>query len=183
MRKYTTKEIFSIPNIMCYFRIILIPVFCYLYINANYAWAFGVFLISALTDLFDGKIARKFNMVTELGKMLDPIADKLNHFAMAFCLALRYPLMWVLIVLFIVKEGYMGFMEIKFIKKGKMPEGAMWFGKLCTAVLFAGMLVLLLFYNMNAFIADLIILVMMAFMIFSLAKYVLVFREMKKSEA
>ena len=91
MKKFTKKEIFSIPNIMGYFRILLIPVFCYLYITAEsereYLYAAFVVLISSLTDLFDGKIARRFNMITELGKALDPIADKLTHGALAVCLA------------------------------------------------------------------------------------------------
>ncbi len=81
MKRFSKKEIFSIPNLMGYFRILLIPVFCYLYITAEtereYLYAALVVLLSSLTDLFDGKIARRFHMVTELGKALDPIADKL----------------------------------------------------------------------------------------------------------
>ena len=123
MKKFTKKEIFSIPNIMGYFRILLIPVFCYLYITAEsereYLYAAFVVLISSLTDLFDGKIARRFNMITELGKALDPIADKLTHGALAVCLATRYPLMWVLIVLMIIKEGYMGIQGLIFPEKRK----------------------------------------------------------------
>ena len=144
MKKFSKKEIFSIPNMMGYFRILLIPVFCYLYITAesekDYMWAAFVVLISSLTDLFDGKIARRFNMITELGKALDPVADKLTHAALAVCLATRYPLMWLLIALMAVKEGYMGIMGILFFRKGKMLDGAMWFGKVCTALLFADFL-------------------------------------------
>ena len=96
MKRFSKKEIFSIPNLMGYFRILLIPVFCYLYITAEtereYLYAVLVVLLSSLTDLFDGKIARRFHMVTELGKALDPIADKLTHAALAICLATRYPM-------------------------------------------------------------------------------------------
>ena len=145
MKRFSKKEIFSIPNLMGYFRILLIPVFCYLYITAEtereYLYAALVVLLSSLTDLFDGKIARRFHMVTELGKALDPIADKLTHAALAICLATRYPMMWALIALMLVKEGYMGVMGIIFLKKGKMLDGAMWFGKtVCTFIsLYAGM--------------------------------------------
>ena len=83
-------------------------------------------------------------MITELGKALDPVADKLTHAALAVCLATRYPLMWLLIALMLIKEGYMGIMGIIFLRKGKMLNGAMWFGKVCTALLFVGLLVLFL---------------------------------------
>ena len=102
-------------------------------------------MLSSLTDLLDGLVARKFDMVTELGKALDPIADKLTHAALAICLAIRYPLMWALIGLMAVKEGYMGIMGVVFLRKGKMLDGAMWFGKVCTAVLFVGLLLLFVF--------------------------------------
>ena len=152
MKRFSKKEIFSIPNLMGYFRILMIPVFCYLYIGKQrYLAASAAVLLSSLTDLFDGKIARKFNMVTELGKLLDPVADKLTHGALALCLALRYPLMWALILLLIVKEGYMAVMGAVLLKKGKKLNGAMWFGKVCTAVLFAGLLVLFLFPHLPLF--------------------------------
>ena len=157
----------------------MIPVFCYLYIGKEqYLAAAGLVLVSSLTDLFDGKIARRFNMVTELGKLLDPVADKLTHAALALCLAVRYPLMWLLIGLMLVKEGYMGIMGLLFLRKGKKLDGAMWFGKVCTAVLFAGLLVLFLFPYLPAAAANGIILFMMAVMVFTLCKYVPVFRKM-----
>ena len=183
MKKPTVKEIFTIPNIIGYIRILLIPVFCYLYITAetrtDYLWAAAVVLISSLSDLFDGMIARKFNQVTELGKILDPVADKLSHAAMAICIAVRYPLMWFLIALMAVKEGYMAIMGIKFLKKGRMLDGAMWFGKVCTAMLFVGLLVLFLFPFMPVALADSIILIMMLFMVVALCMYVPVFRKMR----
>ena len=183
MKKPTVKEVFTIPNIIGYVRILLIPVFCYLYLTAetraDYLWAAAVVLISSLSDLFDGMIARKFNQVTELGKILDPVADKLSHAAMAICIAVRYPLMWLLIALMAVKEGYMAIMGIRFLKKGRMLDGAMWFGKVCTAMLFVGLLVLFLFPFMPVALADSIILIMMLFMVVALCMYVPVFRKMR----
>ena len=109
MKKFDKKELFSIPNLMSYFRILLIPVFCWLYITAksdrDYLMAAAVVLISSLTDLFDGKIARRFNMITQWGKILDPVADKLSHAALAVCLATRYPLMWALIALWLSRKA------------------------------------------------------------------------------
>ena len=181
MKRFSKKEIFSIPNLMGYFRILMIPVFCYLYIGKQrYLAASAAVLLSSLTDLFDGKIARKFNMVTELGKLLDPVADKLTHGALALCLALRYPLMWALILLLIVKEGYMAVMGAVLLKKGKKLNGAMWFGKVCTAVLFAGLLVLFLFPHLPLIWVNSLILGMMAVMIFTLLNYIPIFRQMRR---
>lgn len=183
MKRFTKKEICSVPNLMGYFRILLIPVFCWLYTARRAYFAAGlVVLISSLTDLFDGKIARKFNMVTDLGKILDPVADKLTHCALAVCLALRYPLMWALLLLMAVKEGYMGTMGLLFLRKGRMLDGAMWFGKVCTAVLFAGLMILFLFPHLPAVFVNGIIILMMVVMIFTLCMYVPVFRKMKRED-
>ena len=87
MKPFNTKERFSIPNLMGYFRLLLIPVFCYLYLAKEaYHWAAGVVLLSSLTDLFDGKIARKYNLVTNFGKFMDPLADKLLVCSALICL-------------------------------------------------------------------------------------------------
>ena len=111
-QKMTAKEIFSIPNLMGYFRILLIPVFSWIYIHADgvsdYYMAAVLVGISGLTDMFDGKVARKFNMITELGKFIDPLADKLTQGALVLCFAVRYPLMRAVLALFILKEGFMG---------------------------------------------------------------------------
>lgn len=184
MKRFNKKDIFTIPNIIGYVRILLIPVFCWVYITAtgprDYLLAAGIVLFSSFTDLFDGMIARKFNQVTELGKILDPVADKLTHGALAICLATRYPLMWVLIGMMILKEGYMAVMGLHFLKKDKMLDGAMWFGKVCTATLFTGLCCLFFFYGMPPMAANIIICIMMVVMLITLCMYIPVFRKMKK---
>lgn len=184
MKHFDKKELFSIPNLMCYFRIILIPVYCYMYITAetpkDYLWATVIVLISALTDLFDGQIARRFNMVTEFGKVLDPVADKINHAAMAVCVATKYPFMWALLALMVVKEGYMAYQGMRFLGKNKMMDGAMWFGKVCTATLFVGLVLLFFWFNMPVGVANGIILIMMCVMVFTFVKYVMYYQNMKQ---
>ena len=187
----------NLPNKLTVFRVILIVPFVVLLLGGFQQWgwfttlfsgilpytdyiAVAIFIIASLTDLLDGKIARKFNIVTELGKLLDPVADKLTHGALALCLALRYPLMWALILLLIVKEGYMAVMGAVLLKKGKKLNGAMWFGKVCTAVLFAGLLVLFLFPHLPLFWVNSLILGMMAVMIFTLLNYIPIFRQMRR---
>ena len=98
--RLTKKDIWTIPNILSYFRILLIPVIilCYLYVENPWA-AVGVIVVSGLTDAADGYIARRFNMISEFGKFIDPVADKLTQVSMAACLIVRYPMMWLLFLL------------------------------------------------------------------------------------
>ena len=70
--KTAKTQMWTIPNIMSYFRLLLVPVFIILYVDGQGTWAFVTLALSALTDVFDGRIARKYNMVTNLGKVIDP---------------------------------------------------------------------------------------------------------------
>ncbi len=187
MKKLSSREIFSIPNILSYFRILLIPVFCLMYLKAedtaDYLCSGAVVLISSITDMLDGRIARKFNMITDLGKVLDPVADKLSHAALAVCLAIRHPIMWALIALMVVKEGFMGIMGIYFLRRGRMLNGAKWYGKVCTAALFVGLLVLFLFPNIPELWVNVIIVSLMVIMLAALIMYIPEFKKMYRGEA
>ena len=178
------REIFSIPNLMGYFRILLIPLFSWMYCTADstgdYYAAAVVVGISGLTDMFDGKIARRFNMITELGKFIDPLADKLTQAALLICLAVRYPLMRAVLVLFVIKEGFMVVMGALLLPRGKKLDGAMWFGKVCTAVLYAVLFLLLLLPGIGIAAADVLIAVCGVFLLFSFLMYIPVFRRMWK---
>ena len=132
------KEIFTVPNILVYIRVLLIPVFVYIYIQADcdmdYYMALLVMVVAFLTDFFDGKIARKFNLVTDLGKVLDPIADKLYQFSVALCLMFEFPKMILIAILLFVKEMVMGLMGLILLNKGGKVFGARWYGKICTGI-------------------------------------------------
>ena len=133
MKPFNTKERFSIPNLMGYFRLLLIPVFCYLYLAKEaYHWAAGVVLLSSLTDLFDGKIARKYNMVTNFGKFMDPLADKCLVMA-ALCWFVENGDMvgWVLAVV-LLREFAVSGMRLVAVEKGRVIAAA-WSGKVKTA--------------------------------------------------
>ncbi len=180
-------EIFSIPNLMSFLRLILIPVFCYLYFNAStkedYLWASVVVLISSLTDMMDGLIARRFHMITTLGKVLDPIADKLTHAALAVCLAVKHPIMWVLLGLMVVKEGYMAIMGIKYLRKGQMLNGAQWCGKVSTTVLFVCMLVMFLFPDLPTKAVWGMVLCMIVFLGNTFYQYASIYHKIGRGEA
>ena len=80
LKDFKKKDLYTIPNIMSYIRLVLVPVFVTMYLRAEttseYIGAASVVLVSTLTDFLDGFIARSLHQVTELGKLLDPVADK-----------------------------------------------------------------------------------------------------------
>ena len=141
---------------------------------------YGIFSYSAVTDLFDGKVARKFNMVTELGKFVDPFADKLTHGAVALCLCTRYKRMIWLVVLMAIKEGFMATMGLINLRRGKKLDGAKWYGKVCTATLFIILGVLVFLPEIPSGIADVLILSEMVIMAIALVLYAFEFRKMAK---
>lgn len=175
MKKNIMREYFSIPNLLGYLRIILIPIFLVLYLGAetteDYYAAAGVMMISFLSDFFDGKIARRFHMITEFGKILDPIADKLTQAAMAVSFSYRYPAMMVLLVMLICKEGFMGIVGAYMMKKGYRMNGAQMHGKICTAVLDLVMLIVLLFPELPFLTVNILVGISLVFMLNSLYRY------------
>lgn len=176
--KITKTELLSIPNILCYIRLLLIPVFVILYIKAQtqseYFFAAFVVLIASLTDFLDGFIARKFDMVTEFGKLLDPVADKLMQFALLFVLLVKTDYIYILVVIFLIKEITMAIAGYTFFKKGKKLDGAKWFGKVSTAVFYLTMFVLILFpnlYDYNKSIVYTLVIICASFLILSFLLY------------
>lgn len=182
---YTRKEIFSIPNILGYFRILLIPVFMILYFRSettkDYYCAAVVVGVSSLSDMFDGLIARKFNMITELGKFIDPFADKLTQGALIVCFLNRYDLMWLLLGIYVIKEGFMAAMGIVVLRRnGQKLDGAKWFGKVSTAMLYIVMFLLLILPGMSMTAANVLIIICAAAMLLTLAGYIPVFVNLYK---
>lgn len=138
--KQIRAEAFSIPNILSYFRLLLIPLFIVLYVQEDFTEALITLAASGLSDILDGRIARKYDMVTDLGKVLDPVADKLTQCAMMLCVAMRYPAMWWLLGLHVVKETVMLIMGWYVLKRTDTVNSAIWAGKLCTGVIYAVMM-------------------------------------------
>lgn len=104
-RIFRKDQVLTIPNLLSVIRLALIPLIVWLYIGKQeYSAAVAVILISGATDIIDGFIARKFNMVSDLGKILDPVADKLTQATVILCLTVKYRWMRGLIVLFVVAD-------------------------------------------------------------------------------
>lgn len=180
----------SIPNILSYIRLLLIPIFVWIYLTAHaqenityYYIAAAIVAVSGITDFLDGFIARKFDMITDLGKFIDPLADKLTQLALIACLIVRYPLMWLLVVIYVVKEGFMAGMGLVMLKvKKRKLDHAEWFGKVSTAVLFMAMIGLVAFPDMPEELATTLILICGGFMSLAFALYIPVFAKIWNEE-
>lgn len=170
------KEIFSIPNLLSCFRLALIPVYAYIYLNATqtyqYVIAGAIMAVSCLTDMIDGKIARRYNMITTLGKILDPLADKITQFTLTLCLSLEHPVLMPVLALFVVKELFQLIMGILHLRKGQMLPGALMAGKVCTTVLFVSLIALVLFPRIDPMAVNLIAFVDAVFLAVSFVSYI-----------
>ena len=185
------SNITKIPNILSVLRILLIPVFVVVFLWENgeikysidlgeeangYVIAAVIVIISGLTDAADGFIARKFNMITDLGKVLDPFADKLTQAAVVVCLVFRYREIWgliaALLALIVVKEITLLIMGVLFLKKGQDLGGARWFGKLATIVFYVLVIVLLGSPMMSNSAAAVMVCVMLGFTLLAFMLYI-----------
>ena len=173
------KEIFTIPNLLSLFRLALIPVYMSVYMNAVESWQFftagTILAVSCITDLIDGKIARRYNMISTIGKVLDPVADKATQFTLTLCLSIDYPVLRPVLILFVIKEGFQLIVGIINFRKGKMLPGALMAGKICTTILFVSLIALVLFPGLPHSAVAVIALVDTGFLIFSFISYILAY--------
>ena len=170
------KDLLTIPNLLSLFRLVLIPVYVIIYIHAtdsaDYFVAGAILAVSCLTDLFDGKIARHFNMVSTTGKILDPLADKATQFTLIVCLTIRYPILLALVLLFVAKEGFQLVAGFLTLRKGQMLTGALLTGKICTTVLFVSLTVMILVPDISKSAVNVIAIVDGLFMLIALIDYI-----------
>ena len=169
------QEILTIPNLLSFFRLALIPVYVSIYLHAqnprDYFIAGCILAASCLTDMIDGKIARKFNMITTFGKFLDPLADKLTQFSLLLCLAVRYPVLWAVFSLFVLKELFQLLAGIVTAKHGYILKGALFSGKVCTTVLFISLAAMVIFPTLDLAIINVIAMIDGVFLMVAFADY------------
>lgn len=169
--KRNTK-IITIPNILSVVRLCMIPWIVWLYcVKEEYILTTVVLTLSGLTDIVDGFIARRFNMISDIGKALDPIADKLTQIAMMLCLVSRFPYVLIPLVLLIAKEIFAAVMGILVIKSTGSVQGAVWHGKLTTVCIYALMVLHLLWSNIPSTVSLISVGVCSGFMIMSCILY------------
>jgi cardiolipin synthase len=150
----------------------MIPFIVWLYcFRHDYPFATLVVILSGLTDVVDGFIARRFNMVSDFGKALDPIADKLTQIAVLFCLVTKFTYMLFPLAFLVLKELFSGIVVLIQIKKTRAVHGAVWHGKLNTVLLYAMMIVHILWYDIPPVVSNIFILVCTGAMLMSAILY------------
>ncbi len=168
----TENKILTIPNLLSLFRLILIPVIVWLYwFRKNYFPAGVLLIVSGLTDLADGYIARRFHAVSNVGKILDPIADKLTQAAMLFCLVTRFPLMAAPFGFLVIKEIFIGTTGLLMIRKTGKVVGADFHGKVATTLLYAMMILHIFWIDIPSTVSAVSILICLVSMAFTLLTY------------
>ena len=152
------NKIVTIPNILSLFRLLLIPVIIWLYVfRQDYLWTTAVLVLSGITDIVDGIIARKFHMISDFGKAFDPVADKLTQIATLFCLVTRFRWMLLPLVILVIKEIFAAVTGLLVIQKTGNVQGALWHGKAATVSLYSMMIVHLLWFNIPTYISGVMI--------------------------
>ena len=169
------KEIFTIPNFLSLLRLALIPVYVSIYLNARelqqYITAATILALSCLTDAVDGFIARKCNMISTLGKILDPLADKLTQLALTICLSMKYPVLLPLILLLLAKELFQLVGAIVLLRRNIPIPSALTAGKISTFVLFVSLIGLVLFPDHPAVVVNMIAVIDSGCLIFAFITY------------
>lgn len=185
----TRNKNLTVPNALSVLRILIIPFFAWFFLRGQLVVAAVLLVVSGLSDAFDGLIARRFNQITELGKMLDPLADKLTQGVVALCLAIKFPIICPLLIVFILKELLMLVGAAVLLKRKKRPCAAMWYGKVATVLFYVSVSVIVVmdgFFTIRPLVFDIIsyvlLLLTMGMMIYSGFKYFQIFRVILKSD-
>lgn len=178
--------IFTVPNIISFIRIILIVPFVLFFLNEEYIHAFSCVLFSGASDCLDGFLARKLNQVTVLGKILDPIADKLTLVAVIICLGILIPTIFPLVVALVAKDVLMLTGGYYLLRRGITPPQAKWYGKVSTIIFYISV-VTIVFYK--AFLVKtlplltaVLLIITTVSMMFSLVMYARTFFELLKQQ-
>ena len=174
------RKIFTLPNIISFFRILLVPVFLYVYhmdIQSKSLYLGAILIVSGISDMADGRIARKFDMVSELGKVLDPIADKLTQLSLLLCLLTKYAVARIVFGIFLTKEILVAAVGYKVIRMQGKNEGAKWYGKVSTVIFYVVTIVLVIFDGISEVCANALLMTSGAAIIAAFCGYMLLFRK------
>lgn len=178
---FTKKNVVTIPNLLSLMRLVLIPFICYEYFKLHDYIATAILVVvSAVTDIADGIIARKFAMVSDLGKMLDPLADKLTEGVLILALSFTYKYLLPLVVSFALFEISKAILGMVVVKKTGEVRSAKWFGKINTVYLYETILVMIVFRDAPDKIIFAKVIVAFVLMITSFVLYVIAYSKALK---
>lgn len=185
-KKIKTKDFFTIPNLLTYLRILLIYPFVRAFIEGQYILAMIFIGVSALSDCCDGFIARRFNQVTDLGKLLDPIADKLTLLSVMVCITIFTPIVLPVMIILVVKDLAMLIGGTKMLRKGLTPPAAKWYGKLGTIFFYVSVVTIVflkaVFGYENPVLSVVLLSLTAVVMIYALVQYYLIYRSLLKKQ-
>jgi cardiolipin synthase len=139
-----SSRIFTIPNILSFLRLLLVPVFLVLIVLAEDGYALLVLVVSSITDYLDGILARRLNQVSRLGQLLDPAADRLFIFAALIGLAVRGVIPWWLVAIIVGRDVLLLVLGITLANFGYGPLPVHHLGKVATFCLFYALPILMI---------------------------------------
>ena len=152
-----------------------------LYLEGEHTGAMCLLAVAALSDMLDGFIARRFNMVSDWGKFIDPVADKVSQAALVICLAIRQPITLILLGAFALKEVVQTIAVARlFFKTGKKPDGALWWGKASTMVFYCFTVLMVAIPALPQWLVVTMVCISSAFLLRALAAYLVLFSRLRK---
>ena len=136
---YDRKIIFNVPNVLTMIRLLLVPVFAVLFLNGHRIAALFVYAAASLTDVADGYIARRWNMITDFGKLMDPLADKLMVVVLMVCMVVAGVLPPACVIVLVCKELLMVLGGMLMLRNG-LVVFSKWIGKLAQLIIVIGLI-------------------------------------------
>ena len=180
----------TVPNLLSVIRILVTPLYAYFFLKGETVAAVIILALSGMTDFVDGFVARHFNQVTEIGKILDPFADKITQGVIALCMAIRFPAICPFLILFIVKElGMLCCSVFLLFKKKKKPGAAKWFGKVSTVLFYISVMSIIIMILCSTpehifnTVSNVLLCITAVMMVYSAVNYFIIFRGILNSSA
>ncbi|MGN0499866.1 MAG: CDP-alcohol phosphatidyltransferase family protein [Ruminococcus sp.] len=180
------SDLWTVPNLLTYLRFVLVVPFVILFLSEKYLLSAICIGLSGISDCLDGFFARKLNQVTQLGKLLDPIADKVTLISVMLCMAFYAPNVIPILVVLIAKDVAMLIGGISLLKRKITPPAAEWFGKLATIVFYFAVCIIVFMkaainYE-NLLLDDILLSVTAVAMLYALYRYAKIYRELIKED-
>ena len=172
LKDFLNTKMKHIPNILTSLRIALLPFFIWQIIIGNRFIAGILLVVSGLTDLFDGLLARKFNWITNLGKLLDPIADKFTQGVVVVMLISIYKEFWYFFAFLCLKDFVILLLGLILLSQGMNFSGSKFIGKVSTFYIYVASVILIVFQNLPIIIQYALIIISVLLSLISGLSYI-----------